>query len=83
MRADLELNGKEMNIYFIYQPSGVIAPVEGSCSTFVETYGFFFFFLWGAKKEKEKENDKKREKEKKKRKYSFFLQVAEMKFFLV
>ena len=47
MSAELEVNNKEVVIYFIYQPSGVLAPVEGKCETFVETYGFnFFSFLF-------------------------------------
>ena len=44
MRAELEIENEEVIIYFIYQPSGVLAPVQGNCETFVESYGFHFFF---------------------------------------
>ena len=46
MRAELEIANEEVIIYFIYQPSGVLAPVQGNCETFVETYGSNFFFLF-------------------------------------
>ena len=46
MRADLEIDKEEVVIYFIYQPSGVLAPVEGNCETFIETYGYNFFFAF-------------------------------------
>ena len=48
MSAVLEIDNEEVIIYFIYQPSGVLAPVQGNCETFVETYGhnFFFFFVF-------------------------------------
>ena len=46
MRAELEIENEEVIIYFIYQPSGVLAPVQGNCETFVETYGSNFFFLF-------------------------------------
>ena len=45
VRAELEIDNKEVIIYFIYQPSGVLAPIEGKCETFVEAYGYNFFFL--------------------------------------
>ena len=49
MRARLEIENEEVIIYFIYQPSGVLAPVQGNCETYVGTYGSNFFFsslLW-------------------------------------
>ena len=48
MRARLEIENEEVMIYFIYQPSGVFAPVQGNCETFIETYGsnsFLSFLL--------------------------------------
>ena len=45
MRVELEIENEEVNIYFIYQPSGVLAPIEGNCETFVETYGEFLFLF--------------------------------------
>ena len=44
VHVELEIDNEEVVIYFINQPSGVLAPVEGKCDTFLETYGSDFFF---------------------------------------
>ena len=43
VKANLEVDNEEIGLYFIYQPSGITAPIQTSCSTFAETYGSFFW----------------------------------------
>ena len=39
MRVEFVIDNEEVIFYYIHQPSGVLAPVEGNCETFIETYG--------------------------------------------
>ena len=46
MRATVEINEEEVILFLMYRPSGVIAPIEGRCSTYFETYGYFPFYYY-------------------------------------